>query len=625
MKLTRKILSILMIFTVIIAMPITALASSKTVSPLTGLTYTHADRFDGKKIHHGIDVSEHNANINWTEVKKTVDFAIIRVGYRGYGAKGTMAKDEYFDQNIKNAKAKGLKVGIYFYSQALNTTEAKEEANNAIKWLGSNNLDLPIFYDYEFADVSSGRLDSAWRNGTITKTKMTNNALAFMDTIKNAGYSTMIYCNQSFLYDHVDHATITKNGYGIWLANYNTKATFTGNYTLWQYSSTGKIGGITGNVDSNFWYGDFVTPTTTTTTTTTPQKKFTVEAIGNQPYTGSSIQPNAKVTYNSKALTAGSDYYITYSNNKSIGIATATIVGINAYAGFAKANVQFKIVPKKVSGLTVVSTNTNSTEVKWSKEATADKYRVQVYRSGAWKTYSTTSSTSMTITGLSSATTYNVRVCGYKTINNVEFAGPYCTQVKLTTTPIKPTSISASTGASSVTITWTKQANATGYQLYQYDYSKEKYVLLNDVQGSATNSYKHTSLNANKKYRYRVRAYKVAYDGKTIYGPYSDRLEAYTKPSATTLKSLSTPATKRIKASWSKVSGASGYQVQWSTYSDFSSNYKSVNVSGASTLSTTITTYQSKKKYYVRVRSYATHDGIKYYSSWSNKQYITTK
>lgn len=629
MKTAQKILSILIIFAVIICAPLQTLAST-SVSPMTGKTYTHADKFKGKKIHHGIDVSEHNGTINWADVKKTAEFAILRVGYRGYGTSGSLIKDKTFDTNIKNAKANGVKVGIYFYSQALNSAEAVEEAKKAIEYLGSNKIDLPVFYDYEFAGVSTGRLDSAWKSGKINKSIMTNNALAFLDTIKKAGYTAMLYANPDFLYGKVDHNTITKNGYGIWLANYTTKTSYTGEYILWQYSSTGSIKGISGNVDANFWYGDLsqtgpANQTTTTTTTTSAKNGFTVDSIPNQGYTGSNIQPTVKVYYDSAELVAGSDYFLSYTNNKNIGTATVTITGINSYSNFAKKDVKFKIVPKKIEGLTVVSTGTNKTDVKWNKEASAEKYRVQVYRGGQWKTYLTTTETKMTITGLTSATTYNVRVCGYKVINSVEYTGAYSSQAKLTTTPAKPNISATSYTASSITLSWTKQANATGYQLYKYDYDKAKYVLLKDIKSGATNSFKHSSLSANKKYRYRVRAYKTAFDGSTIYGAYSDGMTTYTAPKAPSLSKLTTPKAKTISATWTKVSSVSGYQVQWSTSSTFSSNYKSVNVSGSGTLTTKITTYQSKQKYYVRIRAYSTHDNKKYYSSWSNKLYTTTK
>ncbi len=616
MKIKRKILPLLIVFALLFSMPMNVLASTKTTSPYTGSTYTHQTKQDGKKIYNGIDVSEHNATIDWAKVAKKASFAIIRVGYRGYASSGTMLKDEYFDTNIKKARANGVKVGIYFYSQALTTTEAKQEAKKTLEWLGDNKLDLPIFYDYEFADTYYGRLDSAWRNGTINKTKMTNNAIAYLDTIRDAGYTAMIYANRSFLSDHVNHKEITRAGYGIWVAEYNSSTSFTGEFSGWQYSEAGKIDGIKNtNVDCNFWYGSL----------DTQKEKFDINKISSQAYTGSKIKPSVTVKYKNKVLEAGKDYYVTYKNNVNIGVATAVVTGIDDYEDFAPCNVAFSIVPTKVTDLTLLSTSTNSASVKWSKHSMASGYNVYVYRSGAWKLYSSTTSTEMTITGLSSATNYPVRVAAYKTVNDEKLVGKYSDKVYATTIPAKTDDITYSSTASSITLNWSKQGNATGYQVEKYNSSTKKYTLVKDVTPGTTYSLKMYNLNANTGYKYRIRAYKVNHDGETIYGAYSNAYTAYTRPQKITMGKLTTPSSYAIKVNWTSTPGVTGYQVQWSTYSDFSANYKTVNVTGENANTVKLTTAQSNKKYYVRVRSYKTRNGVKKYSIWSDAKSITTK
>lgn len=615
MKTIRKILSIIIVFAMLFSIPITAYASTKTTSPYTSKTYTHQTKQDGKKIHNGIDISEHNGTINWAKVAKKASFAIIRVGFRGWASEGTLVKDVKFNTNIKNAKANGVKVGIYFYSQALTTTEAKQEAQKTLEWMGENELDLPIFFDYEFADTYYGRLDNAWRNGTVTKSKMTKNAIAYLDTINNAGYTAMIYANRSFLSDHVDYKEIEKAGYGIWVAEYNNSTSFAGNYSCWQYSDVGKIDGINDtNVDCNFWYGSL----------DTQKERFDIEKIPSQAHTGIKIKPTITVKYNNKVLESGKDYYITYTNNVNIGTATAIVTGIDDYEDFAKTNVPFSIVPSKVTGVTLTNVTTNTATIKWDKHSQANGYNVYVYRAGVWKLYSSTTKTEMTINSLSSATNYPIRVTAYKTVNGENIVGKNSDKIYATTIPAKTGDITYTSSSSALTLTWSKQTNATGYQVEQYDPSTKKYVLTKDVVEGA-NSVRIYKLNENTAYKYRIIAYKVDHDKQTIYGAYSDPYTAYTRPLKMTVDKLTTPAKRTIKTSWNVAQGITGYQVQWSTNSDFSSNYKSVYVTDANATYTNLATARSNQKYYVRIRSYKTRNGTKKYSTWSVAKSITTK
>lgn len=614
----KKAISLLLAILMLVSLPMTAFALEKTVSPYTGSTYTHSAIQEGKTIHHGIDISSWNQTVDWDKAKKNVEFAIIRIGYRGYASNGSLNPDKKFKEHIEGAKKNGIKVGVYFYSQAITKQEAIDEANYTLKLLGNMDLDLPIVFDYEFADVSSGRLDTAWREKRINRTDMTNNALAFLDTIRATNkYEGMIYANRSFLSNNVDHTVITKNGYRIWVAEYNRSHKFTGEHAIWQYSSSGKNAGLPSDkIDCNFWYGDLITNTS----------KFEIDDINKQTYTGEAIKPIAIVRHNNKELVAGTDYYIEYKNNIEIGTATATIIGINEYKNEINKTIYFDIVPQKVECLSIVSHGINDVKIKWNPTPQATGYRVQVYRSGAWKTYDDTTSTELNVTGLTSATQYSFRVAGYKSIDSNKYIAPYCASVKEATTPAKTTKLAVSTSAAtSITLSWSKQSNATGYQVQQYDFATKKYNTIKEVDGGKNNSYKVTGLKANTKYQFRVRTYKLGPDNERRYGAYSDKLVCYTKPNPTTLKSLSTPAKKQIKTTWTKASGVAGYQVQWSTTSNFASNYKSVYVTGASKVSTIIKTYSSNRKYYVRVRSYINRDGKKVYSSWSNTKSIKTK
>ena len=254
-KAIRAAIAILLALITAAAMPFTTIAASST-SAYTGQTYTHASRFSGYQIFNGIDVSNHNGDIDWRRVKASgIDYAIIRLGYTGYSRERFSTRyDTAFEYNISGARAAGLPVGVYWYSQAVNTSEARQEAQKLLAKLRSYSIDLPVFYDYEFAGVGDrGRLDYAWSSGAVNKATLTANAEAFCNEIQSAGYDAGVYASKSFLEDQIDGASLGRK-YNIWLAHYNNQTPYNGNYYMWQYSSKGRVGGVGGNTDCNFTY-----------------------------------------------------------------------------------------------------------------------------------------------------------------------------------------------------------------------------------------------------------------------------------------------------------------------------------------------------------------------------------
>ena len=192
----------------------------------------------------GIDVSKHNGNIDWNAVKNSgVSFVIIRCGYRG-SATGVLVEDPMFRSNIKGAKAAGLKVGVYFFCQAVNEVEAVEEASMAVGLVSGYGLDMPIFLDVESA---GGRGDQISRE---TRTAVCH---AFCQTVQNSGYSAGIYANKTWFNEKINTGSLT--GYKIWLAQYASAPTYTATrYDMWQYSSKGRISGISTDVDLDIRY-----------------------------------------------------------------------------------------------------------------------------------------------------------------------------------------------------------------------------------------------------------------------------------------------------------------------------------------------------------------------------------
>lgn len=191
----------------------------------------------------GVDVSKYQGNINWNQVKASgVEFAIIRVGYRGYGS-GALVEDPTFRQNIRGATAAGLKVGLYFYSQAVNEAEAVEEASMVLHLCSGYNISYPIYFDTEKVAGDTGRADY------IGRSQRTANAVAFCETIRNAGYRAGVYSYASWFYNELNIANISQ--YSIWIAQYRDNLTFNYNYDIWQYTSSGQVPGIPNRVDMN--------------------------------------------------------------------------------------------------------------------------------------------------------------------------------------------------------------------------------------------------------------------------------------------------------------------------------------------------------------------------------------
>lgn len=202
------------------------------------------------KTYTGIDVSVFQGDIDWDAVKNDgIDFVMLRVGYRGYGQKGIMGKDDKFDSNYEGAKKAGLKVGAYFFSQATNESEAREEADFVLDAVRDCPLDYPIAYDWEFVDN-----DEARTNG-MTSEDITVCAKAFCEAIKSAGKVPVIYFNCETGYFNYDLPQV--KDYDFWLAEYYDTPSFYYNYKMWQYSKTGSVDGISGDVDMNISIVDF--------------------------------------------------------------------------------------------------------------------------------------------------------------------------------------------------------------------------------------------------------------------------------------------------------------------------------------------------------------------------------
>lgn len=193
----------------------------------------------------GVDVSKWNGDIDWDKARNAgVEFAIVRAGYRG-SVTGSLVEDSYFQTNMKAAAASGVPTGVYFFTQAVNEVEAVEEASAVLQLISDYKLDYPVYIDTEGAG-GNGRADGL---DAETRTLVCE---AFCRTIENAGYKAGIYASRNWFNNNLQTEKLEQ--YQIWLAEYRSVPLYQGYYQMWQYTSKGKIDGISGNVDIDISY-----------------------------------------------------------------------------------------------------------------------------------------------------------------------------------------------------------------------------------------------------------------------------------------------------------------------------------------------------------------------------------
>ena len=208
---------------------------------IQGNVYTFAADGALNRTARGIDVSKFQGSIDWNAVKADgITFAIIRCGYRGYGS-GALVEDSTYRRNIQGAINAGLRVGVYFYSQAINEAEAVEEASMVLSLVSGYSLPLGVYYDTE--SVGGGRANA------LSAAERTACAVAFCETIRSAGYSAGVYSYASWFYNALNFANISK--YNIWIAQYRDTLSFSYKHNIWQYTGSGSVKGISKPVDMN--------------------------------------------------------------------------------------------------------------------------------------------------------------------------------------------------------------------------------------------------------------------------------------------------------------------------------------------------------------------------------------
>jgi GH25 family lysozyme M1 (1,4-beta-N-acetylmuramidase) len=204
---------------------------------------------DKVKSHKGIDVSKYQGEIDWQKVAADgVEFAMIRLGYRGYGS-GALVLDEEAMTNIEGATSAGIKVGVYFFSQAITQEEAREEARFVIENIKQYDIKYPVVFDTEEI------LNEEARTEGLTVDELTDIAIAFCEEVEEQGYKSAIYANLRWFALSLDMSRLDK--YYKWYAYYDKNLYFPYKINMWQYSENGTVDGITGSVDMNISFEDW--------------------------------------------------------------------------------------------------------------------------------------------------------------------------------------------------------------------------------------------------------------------------------------------------------------------------------------------------------------------------------
>lgn len=584
-----------------------------TMSALWGAdSLTHQNRFSGISKVYGIDVSYYQGNIDWKKVKNSgVEFVIIRVGYRGYGSAGTLVEDPKFKTYLDGATKAGLKVGVYFYTQAITTAEAQAEAKFVLDRIKGYSLQMPVYYDIESVDYDTGRLDSAG----LSKAQKTALCTAFCDTIIKSGYSAGVYANYTWLNYYIDGAGLGKK-YPIWLAHYTSNTNYDQRMDMWQYSGSGTVSGISAYTDVNVWYSGklplYVSDLISVANTSTSNKfawNGAPDATGYEVYQGTSpSDPHKKKIGDTK------NTYFTNSN-KSTGTMYKYMVraysdasGKRVYGDYSDVFTTCTL-PANISKISASARGTSVT-ISWDKVSKATDYIVEHYVNGAWKQVGTTSSLSYKVNGITQNGVNKFRVKARRNYSGVYYNGGYTyVNAEVTDIPSTVTGIrSTSNTSTSNTITWNASKKAEGYEIYQWIGTNDSYKLIGTTTSTKfTNSKK----SSGTMYRYKVRAFNTV-DGQRIEGAYSSELTTCTLPANVSFSLCSTDVDS-ITLNWNKVSKATGYQVEMYTNGTWKT------LSTLSGTSYTASDLSQKTAYRFRVRAIRNYNYINYYGDYTEK------
>lgn len=578
---------------------------------------THDARFDKYDKVMGIDVSKWQGDIDWSAVKDDgIDFAIIRLGYRGM-QDGTLYTDPYFAQNMEGAYAAGVSTGAYLYTQAITVEEAEEEARYVVEQLEQYKgyVTYPVIIDIEAYEGS--RLD----NALLTPQQKTEICAAFCEIVEEAGYTAGVYSNKYYWETYLNAADLEK--YYVWMAHYTSQTSYAGRYDMWQFSSTGSINGISGNVDLDVAYVPTVPGT---------PEEFSRTSAGDTSITLSwksvkNVDGYRVYCYDESGKSLGSQY--TTSNSlKYSGLKSGVIYqfkvrsyydtnGTKTWGKFTTA-IKAATKPEQVTGVQISTVATDSVSLSWTKLKNLTGYRVYCYNSnGKQLGFQDTTSNNLKYSGLESGVTYQFKVRAYVDLDGTKIWGNKSSVVKVITKPAKVVNLKLSSATTNkLEVKWSKVTGAEGYKISLYNAATGKSTTL----GTTTRtSYTISNLESGTQYSVKVAAY-VKNGGKTYQGAYSDNLKTATKPDKVEGVKAKAINTKSANLTWTKQSNVSGYRVDC-----YDASGKSLGSQYTTTNSLRYTGLKEGVTYQFKVRAYVEVGDTKITGNASTAIKLTTK
>lgn len=623
-------------------------SSFTTVSDLNNSTYYHDSVYEDCEILNGIDVSwwqgggkgSTTSKINWKKMHAAgADFAFVRAASRDT-ADGSIYEDTTASAHINGAQANKMNVGLYIFSQAVNSNEAVEEADYVLNLIDQYDwdIDMPIIIDRE-----AGRMTKRLTKAKLSKAKETAVVQAFADEITSAGYKAGVYASYSWYRDKMNADDL--EDCAIWLARYNNMTTSNAksgtpyadvlcDYEFWQYSSQKPSAstGYTSNLDVDFWYKD--TNVTTENLTMSKNTANTITLAWDD-----ADDADAYRVYRYHEGTGKYDYLATTSDtgftdtnlqpgtNYQYKVRCVWTIGGNNYYGTYSSALTAPTLPAQVTNVRVDKQTGKTVSLAWDSVNGADGYRIYQYNSDSdsYEELDTVGAdrTSYEVTGLASAGEYRFKIRASKTMNANTYWGEYSEKVVAVTKPDKVTELSARTlGASEIELTWKKSSHVTGYQIYRLDGQTGKYVKIATVEESMPASYTDRKLSAATEYSYKVRAYKN-FEGTNYYGSFSNVKSQVTKPDKVQRLKASTKASA-VTLKWAASENVTGYQI-YRLNTKTKKYEKIATINGADKITYKNKSLKKGKTYRYKIRAYKKYNGTTYYGGFSSVSRIKVK
>lgn len=623
-------------------------SSFTTVSDLNNSTYYHDSVYEDCEILNGIDVSwwqgggkgSTTSKINWKKMHAAgADFAFVRAASRDT-ADGSIYEDTTASAHINGAQANKMNVGLYIFSQAVNSNEAVEEADYVLNLIDQYDwdIDMPIIIDRE-----AGRMTKRLTKAKLTKAKETAVVQAFADEITSAGYKAGVYASYSWYNTKMNADDLVDCA--IWIARYNNMTTSNAksgtpyadvlcDYEFWQYSSSKPSAstGYTGNLDVDFWYKDTNVTTenltmsknTANTITLTWDDAGDAELYRVYRYNEDTKKYAYVATVNDTTYT---DTNLQPGTNYQYKVRCVWTIGENNYFGTYSSALTAPTLPAQVTNVRVDKQTGKTVSLAWDSVNGADGYRIYRYNSDSdsYEELDTVGAdrTSYEVTGLASACEYRFKIRASKTMNANTYWGEYSEKVVAVTKPDKVAELSARTlGASEIELTWKKSSHVTGYQIYRLDGQTGKYVKIATVEESMPASYTDCKLSAATEYSYKVRAYKK-FEGTNYYGSFSNVKSQVTKPDKVQKLKASTKASA-VTLKWAASENVTGYQI-YRLNTKTKKYEKIATINGADKITYKNKSLKKGKTYRYKIRAYKKYNGTTYYGGFSSVSRIKVK